>query len=323
MSGSVLRMTPWVGGKGQLMWAIQPLIPVHIDKFIDVFAGGGTVTLNILLPRSCTQIYNDLNGNLYNLAYCIKNKPLALTTELNFLPSNSRAVFNEVKRFLNREEYIWTDLAQELELAQVSFPPVQAAELTKLMLYHAIPPDVRRAAAYYLSRQYSFNSQGGSYAVASCDIRRFFYQIWECSRRMKNVVLENKDFETIIRDNNDPKTMLYCDPPYYLAEKCYEVGFAHEDHQRLHDALVAHKGYFMVSYNCCEYIRELYKDCYIFHLTRHNSQSRQKDNDYEEYIITNYDVCTASQQTSMYPDFGKGERLCKLIHTPEHPLKAE
>lgn len=67
MSGSVLRMTPWVGGKGQLMWAIQPLIPVHIDKFIDVFAGGGTVTLNILLPRGCTQIYNDLNGNLYTI----------------------------------------------------------------------------------------------------------------------------------------------------------------------------------------------------------------------------------------------------------------
>lgn len=62
------------------------------------------------------------------------------------------------------------------------------------------------------------------------------------------MVLENKDFESIIAAHNDPQTVVYCDPPYYEAE-CYTVEFPRSDHQRLHDALAKHKGFAVVSYN--------------------------------------------------------------------------
>ena len=53
-------------------------------------------------PGRCEEIYNDYNGNLVTLFWCVKNRPLALMTELNFLPLNSRQEF-EVLRKLLRE----------------------------------------------------------------------------------------------------------------------------------------------------------------------------------------------------------------------------
>ena len=76
--------------------------------------------------------------------------------------------------------------------------------------------------AFYKLQRYSYNGSGDSYGVGSCDIRRFFRDLWECSHRLKDAVLENKDFESIITARNDPQTVVYCDPPYYEAE-CYAV----------------------------------------------------------------------------------------------------
>ena len=53
-------------------------------------------------------------------------------------------------------------------------------------------------------------------------IRRFFHLIWECSRRLANVIVENKDFEDVIRQYDRGDAWIYCDPPYFEAE-CYEV----------------------------------------------------------------------------------------------------
>lgn len=316
----MIKLIPWVGGKGQLMWAIQSLMPARYKRFVDVFGGSGTVTLNLQLPPNCLQVYNDLNRDLYNLLYCTKNKMLALTQELGFLPDNSHETFNEVRRFLSMAEYTDNDLAEELALAKVLFDEPQAEELCRLMLQRSSPPDVRRAAAFYKMIRYSFNGSGNSYGVASCDIRQFFYQIWEVSRRLKDVALENRDFESIITANSDADTVLYCDLPYYEAE-CYAVAFPRSDHQRLHDVLAASPAFVVVSYNCCEHIHALYKDFFIYLVERPNSQSQKRGDKYREYIMTNYDPRVFAQQMTLFDSYAAGERKCVLVHTPERPLK--
>lgn len=112
----------------------------------------------------------------------------------------------------------------------------------------------------------------------------------------------------------------YCDPPYYGAE-CYAVEFPRSDHQRLHDALAAHSGFVMVSYNNCAYIRELYDDFYIYEAERPNSQSKKKNDKYKEYIMTNYDARIFAPQMTLFGDYANGERSCKLVHIPEKPLR--
>lgn len=46
------RLVPWVGGKGQLMWAIQMLLPIHYKTLVDVFGGSGIITLPVPACRS-------------------------------------------------------------------------------------------------------------------------------------------------------------------------------------------------------------------------------------------------------------------------------
>lgn len=83
----------------------------------------------------------------------------------------------------------------------------------------------------------------------------------------------------------------YCDPPYYKTESYYEVYFGEKDHYRLRDSLKDIQGKFMVSYNNCEFIREIYSDYYIEAVERTNniSQRYTPGNMFKEIIITNYD----------------------------------
>ena len=213
-----------MGGKGKLLWLINKLAPSRYAKFVDVFGGSGTVTLDRPLRRGCIDIYNDFNSNLTNLFRCVKERTMALLRELGFLPLNSRDDFNVLYKFFSRQEFTDDYLKEELELTQVYLEPPQREMIQRLMLERSTRCDVRRAADYFKLVRYSFSSNAKAYAGRPCDIRRFFHLIWECARRLKDVVIENKDFEELIAQYDREDTFFYCDPPYYDAE-CYEVAF--------------------------------------------------------------------------------------------------
>lgn len=59
---------PWVGGKGKLLWIINKMAPERYSRFIDVFGGSGTVTMNRPTRKGCMEVYNDFNGNLTTMA---------------------------------------------------------------------------------------------------------------------------------------------------------------------------------------------------------------------------------------------------------------
>lgn len=320
MSRQMTKLMPWVGGKAQLMWAIQMLLPTHYKTLVDVFGGSGIITMNTSVPSGCLQIYNDLNHDLYNLLFCAKERPLELVRELGFLPINAHDEFDVLQRQLQGEDFTMEYMERQLDLTEVFFEPPQGEVVRQLLLERGSLGNVRRAAAFYKLQRYSYNGSGDSYGVGSCDIRRFFRDLWECSHRLKDAVLENKDFESIITARNDPQTVVYCDPPYYEAE-CYTVEFPRSDHQRLHDVLVKHTGFAMVSYNNCPYIRELYDDFFIYEVERPNSQSKKKNNKYHEYIMTNYDPRTFAPQMSFFGDYDSRGKSCRLVHTPQRPLK--
>lgn len=134
-------------------------------------------------------------------------------------------------------------------------------------------------------------------------------------------MVENKDFEDLIRQYDRKNAWIYCDPPYYEAEDCYQVEFPKEDHQRLHDVLLTCQGRVMVSYNYCSYICELYKEFYIYRTKRPNSMSQKAGSEYEEVIITNYDPEQCAAQLNMFRmvcGAHDGEDIpYELIHTPE------
>ena len=75
-----------------------------------------------------------------------------------------------------------------------------------------------------------------------------------------------------------------------MTEGHYAVEFLKTDHQRLRDALAGCRGKWMVSYNDCEFIRELYQE-YTIPVTRLSNLAQRYEGGCEcpEVIITNYD----------------------------------
>ncbi len=183
--------------------------------------------MNRPIKRGCMEVYNDYNSNLTNLFFCVKERPLALITELGFLPLNSRDDYDAIYRQLKCEEFDDEYLAIELELADKYFSPLHAKAIKALLLKRAQRGNVRRAASYYKLIRYSFSGAGKSFGGKPCNIRNFFTDIWRCSQRLENVVIENKDFESLLAQYDRPDAFFYCDPPYYNAE-CYEVEFQKE-----------------------------------------------------------------------------------------------
>ena len=280
-----------MGGKKALRNIIYRLFPKSYGRYIEVFGGGGWVLFG--KPPDCKgkEVYNDYNGNLANLFYCVKNRTLAFLKELGFLPLNSRDEFNVLRRFFEKDEFDTEYLKEELELAQHNLSPPEFAEMEAILLERAAPSDVWRTAAFFKLIRYSYGSGCTSYGCQSFDIRKVFHIIWQASRRLKDTTVENKDFEALIRHYDRDDAFFYCDPPYYETEGHYAVEFRKSDHQRLRDTLASSRGKWMVSYNDCEFIRELYAGYHITAVTRINNLAQRYDGgcEFPEVIITNYD----------------------------------
>lgn len=241
-------------------------------------------------PR-CMEVYNDYNSNLANLFYCVKKRTGAFLQELGFLPINSRDEFCVIRNFIEKQEFDTRFLNQELELAERYLPPPEFEEIKAILEENAEITDVKRAAAFFKLIRYSYGSKCTSYICQPSDVRKCFATIWEASRRLADTVVENKDFEALIRHYDRDSAFFYCDPPYYETEGHYAVEFRKEDHARLRDTLAGCKGKWMVSYNDCPIIRELYSGYTITAVSRINSlaQRYESGSEYQEVIITNYD----------------------------------
>ena len=281
----------WVGGKKAFRALIYQRMPKEFGRYIEVFGGGGWVLFG-KPPDTPMEVYNDFNSDLANLFRCVKERPMALLKELNFFPLNGRDEFLVLKKYLEKDEFNNEYLHEELELAQNNLLPPQYEEIKLLLTENAAMNDIKRAAAFFKLIRYSYGSGCTSYGCQPFDIRKTFHLIWQGSRRLKGTVIENKDFEALIRQYDRIHAFFYCDPPYFETEGHYAVEFRKEDHVRLRDTLAGCQGKWLVSYNDCGYIRELYAGYNIEAVSRINNLAQRYDNgcEFPEVFISNYDT---------------------------------
>lgn len=281
-----------VGNKSSILHILYALFPLEFNRFVDVFGGSGSVLLG--KPQIHPfEVYNDFDRNLVNLFRCMKDRTVAILREIGFCNLNSREDFNAIKKFFESDGKFTDEyLLEELELTALTFPPPEAKELQELRTRITIDYDVRRAAMFLKLLRYSYSSGCKSFASQPFDIRRLFGLIKELEDRMATVVVENQDFETLIKHYDRPDTFFYADPPYYSTEDMYAVGFNWDDHVRLHDTLSNIKGKFLLSYNDCPEIRELYKDFSMFDFSRTHSMAQRYEagKEFKELLIGNYDL---------------------------------
>ena len=280
-----------VGNKTAILHILYALFPLNYGRFIDVFGGSGSVLLGKPTIDSF-EVYNDFDRNLVNLFRCMKDRTMATIRELGFCHLNSREDFIAIRRFFDHERFNDRYLTEELLLTEIMLPPLEGAELKELRKRITEDHDVRRAAMFLKLLRNSYSSSGKSFASQPFDIRKLFGLIQELESRMANVVVENQDFETLIRHYDRPDAFFYLDPPYYSTEDMYEAGFGNEDHIRLRDILGNIKGRFLLSYNDCPEIRGLYEGFSLFDFSRIHSMAQRYEagKEFKELLIANYDL---------------------------------
>ncbi|MBO5522926.1 MAG: DNA adenine methylase [Roseburia sp.] len=245
----------WIGGKKSLRSKILEQFPdkKEYNRYIEVFGGAGWVLFS-LERHAKMEIYNDVNGNLVNLFRCVKYHPEALQKELEFT-------------LMSREQFF---SAKE---------QMKSKGLT----------DIQRAARFFILIKESFGVDLRSFGVRSKNMENAIEYIMAVSKRLNTVVIENLDFEHLIKTYDRKDALFYLDPPYYKTEDYYSEKFMPDDHVRLKRSLDKIKGKFLLSYNDCEYIRNLYKDYKIIGVDRTHNMIIQKNKPrYMEVLIKNY-----------------------------------
>ena len=280
-----------VGNKSSILNILYAVFPLQYGRFVDVFGGSGSVLLGKEQVDSF-EVYNDYDRNLVNLFHCMKERTMATIREIGFCNLNSREDFNSVKKFFEFEEFKDDFYREELLLTELMFPPLEANELNEIRTRITKDYDVRRAAMFLKLLRYSYSSGCKSFASQPFDIRKLFELIKQLENRMANVVVENQDFETLIKHYDRQDTFFYADPPYFSTEDMYAVGFNWNDHMRLKDTLSKIQGKFLLSYNDCPEIRELYKGFSMLDFSRTHSMAQRYEagKEFKELLISNYDL---------------------------------
>ena len=221
-----------------------------------------------------------------------------LMRELKFLPIQSRTLFEYYRDFVSHKDVYYQNVQEEIACLgdRSCFTEEQAGELLPIFKERLRLYDVKRAAAFYKAIRGSFSGTVTSYGVKGVDIEHFLGLFPVVSERLKDVPLENKNALQLIRERDRKGGLIYSDPPYVTTEKIYRVSRnirtirrIRHFHVRLWQVLSQCKGYIVVSYNDCPFIRKLYQDYYILAFRRNNPLAQKKGAEFGELIITNYD----------------------------------
>lgn len=282
-----------VGNKTSVLHILYALFPLEYSRFVDVFGGSGSVLLG-QATEAPFEVYNDFDRDLVNLFRCMRDRNFAFLQELGFHAINARDDFDVWKQIIqgNMEDIANRYMKEELELTEIMLQPATAQEARQLLLSRAEDYDVRRAATFFKLQRFSYASKGKSFAGVPFDLGKISELIRQTEKRLKNVVIENQDFQTLIEHYDRKETFFYLDPPYLDTEHMYDVPFDWKDHLRLRETLGKIQGRFLLSYNDCPEIRKIYKGYAMFDFKRDHPMTHQfkKGEQYPELLIGNYDI---------------------------------
>ena len=149
-----------------------------------------------------------------------------------------------------------------------------AATVFKVCLLYtsAQDPDLWDAVITYEVIKLSYGNSCDTWCCKQVGVTGVEKIIKNAARRLEHVGIENKDFRQLIPLYDRPNALMYLDPPYYKAEDFYlHAGqFNEQSHRDLHDLALHMEGRCLLSYNGCDFIRELYSESkfYKYEFTR-------------------------------------------------------
>jgi DNA polymerase-1 len=226
------RLAPplkWHGGKQPLARRIVGLMPPH-THYVEPYFGGGAVLL-AKDPEGVSEVANDLNGDLATF-WRVLQDPDAFT---HFLRLAAAVPFSEQE---------WQDARDGLRDRPDADP-------------------VRRAAWFFVACRQSMAGRMAEFSPLSRSRTRRGQNeqasAWLTAveglpavhERLRRVVILNRPALEVIRSQDGPGTLFYCDPPYLPQTRTSPDVYVHEmteeDHRRLLELLRSCEGKVMLS----------------------------------------------------------------------------
>ena len=233
----------WAGGKRQLIEQFKPLFPKKIERYFEVFVGGGAVLFYVIQKYKPKYIFiSDINEELINTYEIIKNDVENLIKELTKLKK------------LHSKEHYYEIRAENSKLLSSLTRASRFIYLNKTCFN----------GLYRVNSKGGFNVPIGSYKnPAICNEK----ELREISKSLKKVKIKVMSFEEITKLTKKDD-FIYFDPPYYpLKNKnsftTYTKGnFLEKEQKQLAEIFkkLDKKGCkVMLSNSNTEFIKKLYK----------------------------------------------------------------
>ena len=218
----------YAGGKSRAVKQILPLFPVGIDVVCSPFLGGGSIELALASQGIKVKSYDSFS-------------PLVVFWQM--LLSQPKQLAKKVKGF---------------------YPLTHKRFYTLQKNFYQVENHLNQAAIFYTLNRASFSGTTLSGGMSPSHPRFTKKGINELADFcIDGFSVECRDFTHSISKNED--AFLYCDPPYMNGQSLYgNRGNTHKsfDHQLLAIYLNKRKRW-ILSYNNCETIKQLYKKHHI------------------------------------------------------------
>jgi DNA adenine methylase len=226
------------GGKSKALKEIFPLIP-EFDEYREPMAGGASVFFAI--KQACPNKkywINEKNKDLYLFWKFCKEDPVGLVAEIRRM----RGMFRGSWRGKRLYRYL---MDKNLSLS-----------------------DIQLAARFFVLNRITFSGlvDTGGYshqAFSSRFTESSIERITKASETLKNVTITNYDYKSLL-EKNGRNVFVFLDPPY-MSKKYAELygkrGVLHKsfDHQLFFKNVKACKHQWLITYDKCSGIEEIYK----------------------------------------------------------------
>jgi DNA adenine methylase len=265
------------GGKSRVAKAIADLV-LPFDEYREPFLGGGSVFVRLkqIYPNKRYWI-NDLYDDLY-LFWKAAQFNIERLTEKIAEWKNKYSVGKELYGFLKTNAKKFDDL--------------------------------ERAAAFFVYNRVSFSgtSLSGGFSEAAFK-GRFTDSSIDRLRSLAHITngvnITNFDYETLVKAEGQ-NAFIFLDPPYYSATKSSlygKNGSLHKsfDHERFASVMRECPHKWLITYDDCEYIRELFSFANIVAWTLKYGMrniTENSDRNGKELFIANYPIAKRQQHAS-------------------------
>lgn len=252
----------WMGGKSQSVKNILPLIPKH-KTYVEPFLGAGWILF--AKEKASIEVINDINGDLINFFNIIKNNSNEFIERMN-LTLKSKDLFYEYRTSMSNKDL------SSLERA-FRFYYINQNAFGGLIRYNS-KGECNSSYMRHPSRK-----TGGSYWELE--------KIYNAHDRLKDVSIENDDYEIIIKKYDTLNTLFFIDPPYQCIDGKYN-GQKIFDYDKLLQQCKNIKGKFIMTLNSD--LENMFKEFKIIPNNVHYSIGCTTDSSkiYKEIIILNY-----------------------------------